>query len=365
MQATVAQVAKIIEEFAPLSYQESYDNSGLLCGNPNSQVQNCLLSLDCTPQVVQEAIDKNCQMIVSHHPILFSGLKSITGKNYVEQALLLAIKNDIALYACHTNLDNVHNGVNHLISSKLALQNTRILHKKGNTLSKICVYVPNQNLAFVNEAMQKSGAGNIGNYDYCSYSSSGQGTFRANSQANPYVGGINQIHTEPETKLEVLCPNHKINAVVKSMLAAHPYEEVAYDIVPLANQWQLGSGMIGELETPMPEQDFLNHVKTAMQTEIIKYTPVNKTIKTVAVCGGSGSFLLSKAKAQKADAYISSDFKYHEYFDAENQVMICDIGHYETEKFTIEIFMQILSGKFSNFAPHFSAINTNPVKYYI
>jgi dinuclear metal center YbgI/SA1388 family protein len=364
MTISVANIARCLEEFAPLAFQESYDNSGLIVGDPNMEVKKCLLSLDCTPEVVQEAIDKGCNMIISHHPIVFTGLKKMTGKSYVERAVILAIKNDVALYACHTNLDNVANGVNGKISEKLKLQGTRILHKKAHTLSKVAVYVPHESLSDVVGAMNKAGAGHIGNYDNCSFRTDGYGTYRPLEGANPRLGTIGKLEEVAEAKLELICPSHLLNPVIRAMQAAHPYEEVAYDVIGMANQWEMGSGMIGTLEEAMAPDDFLKYLKVAMDCQTIKYSPVSKKIKKVAVCGGAGSFLVKAALSLKADAFITSDMKYHEFFDAEAGLMICDIGHFESEKFTIEIFAQVLGDKYPNFALLFSDVNTNPIKYY-
>jgi len=357
-------IAKALEDFAPLAYQESYDNSGLIVGDQKKEVTSCLISLDCTPDVVDEAISKGCGLIVSHHPIVFNGLKSFTGKTYVERTIIKAIKNDIAIYACHTNLDNVAQGVNAKIAEKLNLNATRILQKKSNTLSKIVTYVPILNLSEVQASIHASGAGKIGNYDYCSFRVNGTGTFRPMHGANPVIGEVGKVEELEEVKLEVMCKNQQLNEVLKATIKAHPYEEVAYEILPIQNQWEMGSGMIGNLDKEMSETEFLNHVKHSMNCEVIKYTPVSKKIKKVAICGGAGSFLLKKALSSGADAFITSDMKYHEFFDGESKLMICDIGHYESEKFTQEIFAKVLSDKFPNFAALFSDTNTNPIKYY-
>jgi len=364
MRVTVGDISNALEEFAPLNYQESYDNTGLLVGDHNREVKSCLLSIDCTIEVVEEAIAKKCQMIVSHHPIVFSGLKSLTGKNHIEQAVIAAIKNDISLYACHTNLDNMRYGVNDKIAEKLGLTNARILLKKSATLSKIITYLPELNLAEIQAAIHQEGAGQLGNYDFCSFRVDGVGTFRALDGANPSMGQIGKIHEEREVKLEVLCQNKDVNKVLKSMIQAHPYEEVAYDIIAVQNQWEMGSGLVGELAEEMDPNDFLEHLKKTMQCEVVKYVPISKSIKKVALCGGAGSFLLKKAMASGADAFITSDMKYHEFFSAEKSMMICDIGHYESEKYTTEIFAKVLSDKFPNFATLFSETNTNPIKYY-
>ncbi|TAE77389.1 MAG: Nif3-like dinuclear metal center hexameric protein [Bacteroidetes bacterium] len=362
----IKQVTDFLETLAPLSYQESYDNCGLLTGQADWEIKKILITLDCTEEVVDEAIATGCNLIVAHHPIIFSGLKKLNGKTYVERTIIKAIKNDIAIYAIHTNLDNVITGVNAKISAQLGLQHTKILDvKSGGLLKKLVVYVPKNYLQVVQEAIFNAGGGNIGHYSECSFFSEGVGTFKGNNQSNAFVGEKNKQHLEPEYKLEVLLPAHCLNKALQAAQLAHPYEEMAYDVLPINNaNPEVGSGMIGELPEALAAKDFLHHVKTSMNLQVIKFTPFDKPIKKVAVCGGSGSFLLGKAIADQADAFVSADFKYHEYFDAENRLMIADIGHYESEIFTINLLADKISEKFPIFAVILSNINTNPINYY-
>jgi dinuclear metal center YbgI/SA1388 family protein len=362
----IREITSFLEHLAPLSTQESYDNSGLICGNADAEIQGILLTLDCTEAIVDEAIQKKCNLIIAHHPIVFKGLKSFTGKNYVERTIIKAIKNDIAIYAIHTNLDNYRFGVNHKIGHLLGLKNLRILDPKRDNQAKIVVFVPKAHALEIRDAMSDAGAGHIGNYDSCSFNSSGTGSFRALDGANPFVGVLNQIHEEAEIRLEMICRNEKINAVLSAMKIAHPYEEIAYDIIPLKNaDLYQGAGMIGELETPMNTADFLQKVKTTFNCGIIKHTEIcNEKVQRVAFCGGSGSFLLNKAKEAGADIFITSDYKYHDFFDAENQIIIADIGHYESEQFTSELIADLLKEKNITFAVRFAETNTNPVKYF-
>lgn len=361
----IKDVTNYLESLAPLSSQESYDNAGLICGQKDTKITNALIALDCTEAIVDEAIKKGCNLIISHHPIVFKGLKSFTGKNYVERTIIKAIKNDIAIYAIHTNLDNYLHGVNYKIAEKLGIKTPKILAPSSQTINKLNVYVPKTHKNKVADALFNAGAGHIGNYSDCSFNAQGQGTFKANEAANPFVGKINERHTEEEFKIEVLVSKHKMSQVVKAMLDAHPYEEVAYDIYPLLNQNKYeGAGMIGELDQPVDSFYFLQHLKDTFKCGTVRYTDLcHKKIKTVAWCGGSGSFLLPNAKQQKADIFITGDFKYHEFFDHENQIIIADIGHFESEQFTIELIAELLSKNFINFAPCLTEINTNPVKY--
>lgn len=355
-----------LEKFAPLSYQESYDNCGLLTGNKEQDVTGAILCLDCTEAVVEEAIRKKCNLIVAHHPIIFGGLKKLNGSNYVERTVIKAIQNNIAIYACHTNLDNVKLGVNKKIADKLGLINTQILSPKKSLLKKLVTFVPATHLENVRESLFNVGAGNIGNYDNCSFVLEGIGSFRGNENTNPFIGEKGKLSLEKESRLELIFESINERQIISALKTNHPYEEVAFDIYQLENTYQnIGSGIIGELEKPVSEIEFLSNLKSVFKLKLIKHTPLlTKSIKKVALCGGSGSFLLKNAINLKSDIYISSDFKYHEFFDAENQILIADIGHYESEQFTPEIFYEIISNKFPTFASYLTETNTNPVNYF-
>lgn len=362
---TVQDICKTIEDIAPLAYQESYDNAGLLVGDPKMEVTGGLITIDVTEEVVEEAIQKKCNLIVAHHPIIFGGVKRLTGRNYVERTVIKAIQNNIAIYAAHTNLDNITGGVNSKISEKLGLENCRILMPMDDELRKLVVFVPVEHAEKVRSAICDAGAGKIGNYDHCSYNSAGQGTFRAGEGSNPFVGEQGKIHFEEEIRIETIIPKARQGSVIQAMIQAHPYEEVAYDIYPLENKYALaGGGMIGTLPVPVSETDFLTTLKNVFGTGCIKHTNLlQKEIKKVALCGGSGSFMLKKAIAARADVFVSGDFKYHEYFDAEGRILIADIGHYESEQFTKDVFYEILMKKFPKFALCLSGVKTNPVNY--
>ncbi|WMJ74317.1 Nif3-like dinuclear metal center hexameric protein [Cytophagaceae bacterium ABcell3] len=362
----ISEVVNYLESIAPTALQESYDNSGLLTGNSSTEVKNILITLDTTEDVIKEAIANNCNLIISHHPIIFKGLKKLTGSNYVERTIIEAIKNDIAIYAVHTNLDNVHNGVNRKICEKIELKNLKILSPKKGTLKKLVVFIPESDKDIVLSAVYNAGAGNIGNYSECSYQLQGTGTFRPNDQANPTIGAANTKEQVKEVRAEVIYPAWKENGILQALKEAHPYEEPAYDLVALENtDFYNGSGMYGELENPLPPQAFLKYLKEKMQLSCIRHTQLpEKPVKKVAVCGGSGSFLLKNAIKQKADVYITSDFKYHEFFDAENKIIIADIGHYESEVFTKELIKEFMSKKFTNIALILSNTTTNPISYY-
>ncbi len=362
---TVKDCISEIEKIAPLRYQEPYDNAGLIIGNPNDKVTNILITLDVTEVVLQEAIACKADLIISHHPLIFKGIKKINGNSETERCIQLAIKNDIAIYACHTNMDSANAGVNAKICEKLGLINTRILQPKTNSLTKLATYVPHAYVEKVQEALFAAGAGCIGNYDKCSFSAEGIGTYRANEQANPFIGNKNEFHKEPEQRIEVILPNERTHAVVNALLEAHPYEEVAYDLFPLQNTFNLvGDGMIGELPEAMDTKTFLQNVKTTFGCGIIRHTAITKnSVKRIAVCGGSGSFLIEDAIRNGADVFITADVKYHDFFQAENKTIIADIGHFESEQFTKELFYEILKKKFYTFAIQISKVSTNPINY--
>ncbi|WP_017260107.1 Nif3-like dinuclear metal center hexameric protein [Pedobacter arcticus] len=361
----IKDLTNYLESIAPSNYQESYDNSGLIVGDYNQTINKALVSLDCTEAIVDEAIATGCDIIISHHPIVFKGLKRFNGSNYVERVVMKAIANNIALYAIHTNLDSVSTGVNAKICEKIGLTNCKTLAPKSGILKKLCFFVPLTATEVVKNAIFNAGAGQIGNYSNCSFSVKGEGTFKANEKANPFVGQKNEIHTEAEQRVEVVYPAQAESQIIKALLNAHPYEEVAYDIYSLDNQHQdVGAGMVGELTEEMDALDFLRHLKQSMELSVIRHTEIlPKKIKRVAVCGGSGSFLLKNAIRANADVFVTADFKYHEFFDAEDKLIIADIGHFESEQFTQQLLLDIITEKFPNFAIRLTGNNTNPIKY--
>jgi len=362
----IKEITTFLEHIAPLSLQENYDNCGLIIGSHENEVSGILITLDTTEEVVNEAISLNYNLIISHHPIIFGGLKKLNGSNYVERTVIKAIENKISIYAIHTNLDNIVDGVNKKICEKLNLQNCKILSPKNQILKKLVTFVPLNSVEKVRQAILDAGAGHIGNYDNCSFNTNGIGTFRALANSTPYVGKKNEIHLEPEVKIETIFPNYLTSQIVEKLLEVHPYEEVAYDILPLENlAINIGSGMVGELEKEIDEIEFLNKLKNVFNLTIIKHTQLlNKKIKKISVCGGSGSFLLKEAINANSDIFITADINYHHFFDAENKIVIADIGHYESEIFTKELIFEYLNKKFTNFAIQLSTVNTNPIKYF-
>jgi dinuclear metal center YbgI/SA1388 family protein len=361
----IYEIINHLESIAPLSIQENYDNSGLIVGDKSKEVNAALISLDCTEEVVEEAINENCELIIAHHPIVFEGLKKITGSNYIERTILKAIKNNIAIYAIHTNLDNVKEGVNGAIANKIGLVDTKILRPKSSNIKKLVVCCPLDSEQKLKDKLWEAGAGNIGNYSKCSFRSKGIGTFKGNNESNPSIGTKNTLHSENEIKIEMIFPTYLEHKILSTLFVAHPYEEVSYEVYTLENKNQnIGSGIYGKLSKPMTSKAFLKFVKNEMKTDCIRHTEVCKeNIQTVAICGGSGSFLLDDAKRIGADIFISSDFKYHQFFDADKEIIIADIGHYESEQFTKELISDILKKKFTKFATRLSSVNTNPINY--
>ncbi|MBK9732293.1 MAG: Nif3-like dinuclear metal center hexameric protein [Chitinophagaceae bacterium] len=360
------EITTALEAFAPLSLQENYDNAGLLTGDYEQEISQAMLCLDVTEAVLEEAITTGCNLVIAHHPVIFSGIKKITGSNYVERILLLAIRHHIAIYAAHTNLDNLIYGVNAKIAERLNLQDLKVLSAKNDQLMKLFTFVPVSHAEQVRAALFNAGAGSIGNYDECSFNVDGMGTFRGNDSSNAFVGEKGKRHIEPETKIEVVFPRWRLHQLISALRRSHPYEEVAYDIVALVNPWhQTGAGLTGKLKSPMKTDAFLKYLKEKLSVKIIRHTTLCKnTVSTVAICGGAGSFLLRNAIDAGADIFISADFKYHQFFDADNAIIIADIGHFESEQFTPEIFADVLRQKFPTFAVRFTSINTNPINYY-
>lgn len=361
----IKDIIQYLEIFAPLAYQEEYDNSGLITGNSQDELTGVIISLDCIEEVVDEAIQKKCNLIVAHHPIVFRGLKKLTGRNYIERTVIKAIKNDIAIYAIHTNLDNVSEGVNKKIANKLGLVKTKILRPKSNTLTKLTTFIPKENTELVLEKLHEAGAGMIGKYKNCSFSIEGTGSFLPGNEAKPSIGKSGQAEKVIEDRVEVIFPTYLKAKILTTLFKAHPYEEVAYYLHDLANKNdEVGSGMVGSLPKPMESLEFLGFLKSKLGATVVRHTALVKdNIKKVALCGGSGSFLLRDAMACGADIFVSGDFKYHEFFDAENRIIIADVGHYESEQFTKELIYENLSKNFTNIALHFTEVNTNPISY--
>lgn len=362
----IGEVLSVIESFAAPELQEDYDNAGLITGNRDWMCKGVLCTLDVTPAVVKEALQVNCNLIISHHPIVFRGLKRVDTDNYVGQVLVEAIKADVAIYAAHTNLDNVVLGVNNTIAEKLGLKNMTVLQPKSKMLRRLITFAPVDKAEAVRQAVFAAGAGHIGKYSECSFNSEGTGTFKAGAGADPYVGEVGKQHQEKETKIEIVYPFFLERQVVKALVAAHPYEEVAYDIFTMENvHYGIGAGIIGELEHETSEEIFLRLLKNRFDLAVIRHTALrNKLVKKVAVCGGAGSFLIKKALGCGADVYVSSDIKYHEFFDAEDRMVIADIGHYESEQFTVDLLQNLLAEKFPTFAVLKTSVNTNPVRYF-
>ena len=361
----IKEIINALETFAPLPLQDGFDNAGLQVGLTDAEAAGALLCLDVTEAVVDEAIALGCNLIVSHHPLIFRGYKSITGRDYVERCIMKAIKNDIVIFSMHTNLDNAPQGVNWKMAEKIGLTGLEILEPKDNMLLKLVTFVPTEKADEVRRALFDAGCGCIGNYDSCSYNLEGKGTFRAQESCRPYCGKIGEFHIEKETRIETVVPTFRKNEVLKVLLAVHPYEEPAYDFYPLQNSWnQAGSGLVGELEEAETESEFLSRIKKIFEVGCVKHSRMNgRLIRRVALCGGAGAFLLPKATGAHADVFITGEVKYHDYFSYENNILIAEIGHYESEQYTKEILYSIIREKFPTLEVNMTRVNTNPVKY--
>jgi dinuclear metal center YbgI/SA1388 family protein len=366
-QLLLSDIVSYLETQAPAALQESYDNAGLQTGEPSQIILAALLTIDVTEEVLEEALTKRTNLIITHHPLIFGGLKRIAGSSAVEKILIKAIRNHIAILAVHTNLDNAEVGVNAKLAEKLGLTQCRILQPQKGKLRKLVTFVPAGHLSVVRQAIFDAGAGHIGNYDQCSFNLEGFGTYRGNDQTNPFVGEPGKMHTEKEARMETIYPEWLEPQIICALLEAHPYEEVAYDIYSLENRYgKSGAGIIGNLPTPVNEEDLLKTLKGTFRVPVIRHSPLlNKPVSRVAVCGGAGSFLLNDAVSAGADFFISGDIKYHQFFDPAGKIVMADIGHYESEQFTKELFCELLTKKFPTFAVHLSEVNTNPVSYYM
>jgi len=362
---TVQDVINHLHDLAPLAYAEDFDNVGLLVGDKYQSVSGVLVTLDTLEAVVDEAIENNCNLIVSFHPIIFKGLKKLTGKTYVERVVIKAIQNNIAIFSIHTALDNAVEGVNSIICDQLGLKNKKILIPQSDTIKKLQTYVPKENGESIRKALFNAGAGSLGNYESCSFNVDGEGTYLGNENSNPAIGKKGQLHTENETAISVTFKKHLESKILKTLFQSHPYEEVAYEISTLENKNQnIGMGMVGDLESPLSEIDCLKFIKKKMNTACVRHSQfLNKDIKRIAVVGGSGSFAINAAKASGADLFVTADLKYHDFFSAENTIVLADIGHYESEQYTKTFLVDYLSKKMTNFAIILSKTNTNPVKY--
>lgn len=354
-----------IERLAPIALQESYDHTGLQVGDVNQPARGALTCVDVTEAVLDEAIAAGCNLIIAHHPLLFHPLRELTGANYVQRCVAKACRHDLVIYAAHTNLDNAAGGVNYKLAELLVLQNTRILRPLSDNLLKLVTFVPESYADTVRAALSDAGAGHIGAYDACSFSAPGEGRFRASEGCRPYVGAVGELHVESEVRVETILPRHLRSAVVHALLAAHPYEEVAYDLYPVVNAWpQAGSGAVGELAEPMSEQDFLHHLKTTLHVPCVRHSALrNRPVRRVALCGGSGAFLWRDAAAAGADVFVTGEAKYNDFFDVEDRLLLAVIGHYESEACTADLLREIISQKHPTFAIRNSKTNTNPIKY--
>jgi dinuclear metal center YbgI/SA1388 family protein len=361
----LSELCNYLDTAIPLSFQEGYDNSGLQVGSPASEISSAILTIDVTEEVIDEAVKYGCNLVISHHPLIFNGIKKISGRSYIERILAKTIKADIAIYSAHTNLDAMASGVSRKMAQKLDLKNIKVLIPLQKRLLKLVTFIPESHLEKVRSALFEAGAGVIGNYDQCSYTLEGKGSFRAGENTNPFQGEKGKIHFESEIRLETILFSHLKAKVIEALHATHPYEEVAFDLYPLDNDnIDVGIGCTGELDHPLSEIDFLNLVSSVFDARGIKYSNLTgHPVKNVAMCGGSGASFIVNAIGSGADAYVTADIKYHNFFDADNKILLVDMGHFESEKFTTEILYDLIIKKFPKFAVRFSETNTNPINY--
>jgi len=366
MAVTLGEFIRWLEELIPPAFQEQYDNSGLQVGDPESAVDSVLLTLDVTPDVIREAVSLGCSLVVSHHPLIFTPLKRLAYSSDIERSVAAAIRNNIAVYSAHTSFDNIQHGVSHILAEKLGLEGISVMVPLRGKLSKLVTYVPEAHAGRVRDALFAAGAGHIGNYDRCSFNVHGEGTYRAGEGANPFAGSNGEDHTEAEVRIEAVMPSHLAGACVRALLEAHPYEEVAYDIIALENDYHgAGAGAIGTLPAPLTGSELLARLKLLTGVPAIRYSgDPSRTLTRVAVCGGSGAAFIPAAVRAGAEAFITGDIKYHAFAEAPHSMLVADAGHYESEKFSLEILYDLIHKKFPNFALRFSGIKTNPINYY-
>ena len=377
---TVADLTAALETLAPPALQMAYDNSGLLVGEPDTEITGVLITLDCLEATVEEAIDTGCNVIVAHHPIVFGGLKRLTGRTYVERVVMRALRAGVALYAIHTNLDSVlAQGVSGRLAAKLGLRGVTTLQPTAGALQKLAVYVPADPAGLVDRvaaAMWAAGAGQIGHYDEASFRTAGTGTFRPLAGAEPAIGSAPAVdgtgaagdrEAVSEHKLEVVVPRVLAKAVLRAARAAHPYEEMAYDLYDVAGAHpDYGMGAVGDLHTDMAYDAWLDYLCARLELTGLKVTAdTGRPIRRVAVCGGSGASLLGAARASGAQAFVTADFKYHEFFDAEGELVVCDVGHYESERHTTQLLYEYISTRFGTFAARMTQLDTNPARLYV
>lgn len=355
-----------IEQWAPFSWQESYDNAGLILGDPDRNVTEALVCFDVTPEVVDEAVRIGAGLIVSHHPAIFKGIKRINPASRLGYMIKQSLCHDIAWCALHTNLDNTLNGVNSYLCEQLGLKDVQPLAPLQDIYGKLQVYVPEAYAEKLRQALAEAGCGAGARYDACSYSSRGEGRFRAGSQAHPFSGQIGELHCEAECKIECLYPLHKTRQVLDVLRTNHPYEEPAFDLLPLRNEATgQGAGAIGNLQESMQETELLDKLKELTGTHCIRHSGFRgRKIRRIALCGGSGGSFIGNACARQADAYITGDLKYHDFADAGSGTWLVDIGHFESEKFAMELIFRFIRKNFPNFAVSISEQARNPVSFY-
>ncbi len=347
-----SEITNVLEELAPIELAESWDNVGLLLGDSTQDIHNIMITLDITPDVVEEAIETKADLIIAHHPMIFKPLNRIIEDKSIGTLIRKLIKNDICVYTSHTNLDITWGGLNDLLASKIGLENIGVLDElHTKKLKKIVVFIPKGYEEKVRDAMTEAGAGWIGDYSDCTYLTKGIGAFKPREGTKPFIGSEGTLEKVEEYRLETLVSEEKVSPVVEAMIASHPYEEVAYDIIPLEVKGQsLGLGRIGTLKKEVIFIDFINKVKEVLAIQHLRYIGnENKSISKVAICTGSGGTLLSNCIHHNVDIYITGELKYHDaQFAQEAGLNVILAGHFETENIIGELLTEFLNKKFEN-----------------
>ena len=364
---TIKDVTTFLEQKFPLYLQEDFDNCGVQCGDVRQEISGAMVCFEMSEQVIDEAIDKGCNLVISHHPLMLKrGICKIVPTDRVGAMICKALAHNMVLYSMHTNIDSGEGGGNDAFAEKLRLRNVKVLEPHKGMYRKLVVFVPKENAETLKSALFAVGCGVQGNYDSCGYTLHGQGQFRPLEGANPHIGEENHLEHVDEERVEMIYPTGLQRAVVQAIYDNHPYEEPAFDLLPLENESRtIGLGRIGELPKELPVSDFLGYLKDNLGFIHCRYCgDETKMIRKVAVCGGGGSSFIDLAIASGADAYVSGDFKYHDFFKSYQKTLLVDIGHYEGEFFIKNIIFNLLNEKFSTFATLISKMESLEVKFF-
>lgn len=374
MTILVKNIESTLSQLAPAMLKMDYDNVGLQVGDSSSKVKKILVSLNITSEVAEEAVKKKCDLIVSHHPLIFRPLKNIRAGEGNSDIIIKLVRNNISYIACHTNFDSVKQGVSFLLAEKIGLKNPKVLVtskeiRKSSYIEnyKLTVYVPKTHLFLLKKALAEAGAATIGEYDFCYFEQEGTGSFRPGIKATPHIGEKEKLSEITEIKLETIVPVRTVSSVIKALLQTHPYEEPAYDLYKLENDFQnYGLGAIGDLEKEVSMNEFLKIVTNKLKIDNVRFSrPENsKRIKRVAVMGGSGGDMWRKALSQGADAYLTAECDHHTFLDAKGKLFIVEATHQATEQFAVQGLTNYIKSKYANLEVVTSQEDCDPILYY-